>query len=886
MNPASPDLDLHPDFYEPIESYKPGWDYYNHVEKMLPNAWRLRQEFFWTQALSPKPKHPVQGWKIHVSTRPERALRTLETVVPICLRFGVEFKFASDPFILYKLNSKLCGRGSAGKFMTIYPDCEATFHLLLEELKSALEGEEGPYILSDRRYKDCRVLYYRYGGIQSLGELNVEGERQAYILDQDYQFIKDARNPYFTLPPHVKDRYEPAEGPSESATDLEGLFGGKYIVDSVIRFSNAGGVYCATNTQTGAPVILKEARPHVAVDAQGQDVIARLRKEHRILTKLSGTCLAPEPLDLFEEWEHCFLAQERVKGETLQSWAASHSRVIRPSSTPEEIEGWFSEIRTVAVQIVKLVEGLHSHGVIFGDLSMNNIMIDPETLLVKLIDFEGAREPGVDPSVNFYTPGFARRARTERDCVELKDDFFGLGCILAAILITTTALMDLKPEAIEETVKEIQQDFGVPKAYLEVIHGLMSQEPAPLSHYATVLADLKLSSVPLGALETTPVDGYLFTARRILDFTHHVMTPTRRDRLFPCGPGLIHPLSFDRGALGVACAWQRILGCVPEEVTEWIMENLRFGEATPGLYSGLSGIAWALLELGHVREAKRVLREAGLSRVLFQMMGLGVGLAGYGLTLLKFWHICGDASFLDEAVRMGDVLRERWTATKQERVERGVPLGLSAGGSGIALFLLYLHAATSNPEYLNVGEEALRFDLAHGRMLDGMLGFPESTQAKHNTLYPYLAHGSAGVGTALVRYFAVTGKADYQQAAEGIRMAVAQKYTVFPGLSNGLAGLGNYLLDAAEFLGDPSCLDLARRTARGLKLFEIRRESGIAFSGDGLRKLDTTYADGSTGVALFLHRLETGSRNFHFTLDELLPGPSESLTSTVAHHTV
>ena len=51
-----------------------------------------------------------------------------------------------------------------GKFITIYPN-EGEFIPLLDELHSALSNQpRGPYILTDKRWKNGNV-YYRYGGL-------------------------------------------------------------------------------------------------------------------------------------------------------------------------------------------------------------------------------------------------------------------------------------------------------------------------------------------------------------------------------------------------------------------------------------------------------------------------------------------------------------------------------------------------------------------------------------------------------------------------------------------------------------------------------------------------------------------------------------------------
>lgn len=863
------------DFFEPSERYVPSDHYLDPVSKLLPKLWRLRKEYNWTYVMAPKPAHPVQGWKIHVSTRPASAVRTLESVTPICVDHEVDFKFASDPRVLGNLLSKLCARSASGKFITIYPKHEASFRSILEALYDELKGEDGPYILSDKRYKDSKTIFYRYGGIQPFSDIDPTGSRTSLIIDHNMQFVEDHRNPYFSLPSFVKDIFE---APLEKMEQVsEGFCHGKYHIHSVIRFSNVGGVYKGKNSQTGADVIIKEARPHIELDDQGVSAVERLKKEFRMLSKLAGTGLAPAGLDFFQEWEHVYMAQEFIPGENLREFGARRNKLIQAHPTRAELNEWFSDVKLIAKNALRIVDQLHQQGIIFGDLSLNNVMIDPETMELRLIDFEGAREIGVDLPVNMYTPGFALKSRQKRENIAFSDDYFGLGCLLASLLMPITPLMDLKGDVVDVLLEEARRDVGVPPAYANIIRNLLSEAPRPLADHVRVLEDagLVLERPEVYSPRHAADDGVLEKARFILDFHAAVMDTQRHDRLFPAGPELLQPLSLDHGALGVAYAWQRIQQCVPEQVERWILNHFEPRAYLPGLYNGGSGLAWALLEMGHRDAAADALYHARLHRVLFHRMTLGSGAAGYGLSNLNFWLRTQEEVYLREAIKIADILCEAKIEHGDGYVwedpegKDGAGVGLMEGGSGIALALLYAYCATGNGTYLAVGEGALRADLSFGGEIAGSLGFPRRTKGS-GVMYPYLAHGSAGVGTAVLRYFAVTRKPEYLEITRRIDHAVSQKYSVAPGLFNGLAGLGNYLLDAAEFLSDDKYVGLARRAAEGLTCFEVPREKGLAFPGEGLMTLNTGFASGSSGIALFLHRLGTGGPTFNLMPDALI----------------
>jgi len=123
------------------------------------------------------------------------------------MAFKTVSKVAVDLFVSRLLCSKLWPRPGAGKLITIYPSDESRFIELIDEVYRATQGFQGPYILSDRRYKDSRSVYYRYGGFAPQYAINVYGEKEPVILFQGENF-SDKRTPYFKLPPWVTDPFK------------------------------------------------------------------------------------------------------------------------------------------------------------------------------------------------------------------------------------------------------------------------------------------------------------------------------------------------------------------------------------------------------------------------------------------------------------------------------------------------------------------------------------------------------------------------------------------------------------------------------------------------------------------------------------------------------
>ena len=130
------------------------------------------------------------------------------------------------------MNFKNVDRGASGKFITIYPLNEEEFKELLEILYENLKDEKGPYILSDKRYKDCKVIYYRYGGIKSNYIIDIIGKKIYIIKSPEGNLIEDKRNPFFTLPPWIKDPFESNEDESDGFF----LKNKRYIIKKLYHF--------------------------------------------------------------------------------------------------------------------------------------------------------------------------------------------------------------------------------------------------------------------------------------------------------------------------------------------------------------------------------------------------------------------------------------------------------------------------------------------------------------------------------------------------------------------------------------------------------------------------------------------------------------------------
>jgi hypothetical protein len=866
---------LHSDYNESFDQYQPHLaDFHDSVSLQLPSGWQIRRRGIWFNCSSPQSTVPLQGWKIHVSATPASAREILDPVVAILIQHGdVDFKFALDLSTLFLLNSKNWSRGGSGKFITIYPKDLHVFLDLIEELHLATRELSGPYILSDHRYKDSRVIYYRYGGMRARDSLNIKGERCPILVCPDGREVHDRRLAYPVVPSWVTAPFAPDPAEQEAAGD-HSLKNGRYIIQDALEFSNAGGVYRAADTLTGKNVIIKEARPHVNATADGYDAVALLKKEYRLLTVVADTHIAPMPIDLFQQWEHWFLVEEYLEGAPMSSHSAAHNVLLRTRLKPGDYQTWYATFRSLFMHLVKLLETLHSRNIVFTDLSTSNVMVCHPGHELKLIDFEGAFQIEVDRPTMLYTPGFASPERLAGRQPIFADDFYSLGAALLAYLFPVNGLFHLRPEAKAEIVNTLRQDAKLPQPVANLILDLMKSEverPAP----AEMIEVLDRFPVCDAARETSAqAIDYRALVEGIVAHTTNHADYNRQDRLFPADARVFvtNPLSLAYGASGVAFALHKTAGQCTDQMVDWILgHKITADTYAPGLYVGSAGIAWSLLELGAIPEAEKILQASVRHPLLYESANIFHGAAGWGMANLRFFSETGNELFLSNATNVGTRLLK--TALYDSRgchwtdAEGAQQIGFAHGSSGIALFLLYLYLATDNREFAETADLALGFDLSFAvETEDAGLSWPSSAAAS-SPVYPYWRFGSAGIGSVVLRFYSFLGAAIYKRVLEKIYVDVDRKYAVLPGKFAGLAGIGDFLLDLYDFTGEPRYLKSAQKAAEGLAHYRVERD-GIAFPGDCLSRLCCDYGTGSAGIALFLSRLQ-GRRGGDFMLDSL-----------------
>ncbi|GGX88313.1 class III lanthionine synthetase LanKC [Streptomyces hiroshimensis] len=839
-----------PFFVESLDRIEDAADRFARAAGPPPPGWQRAERGGWVNIHRPEARLPRQGWKIHASATAARAEHVIDTVWDYCAERGICFKFLRSATVLKQVNSKQAPRSAGGKLVTVYPCGEEELERTLTDLSALLRGIEGPYVLSDLRW-DEGPLYVRYGGFSLAYCFSHEGEYVPAVEGPGGVLVPDVRGTSFRVPPWVEAPAFLAARIREAKASAPGGF--PYRVEKALHFSNGGGVYRAVEAESGRRVVLREARPHAGLDDSGTDAVARLEREHAVLRRLAGLDCVPQVYARTRHWEHHFLVEELIEGETLQEAVGRRHPLFRHGSGEEEVAAYTRWACDVLGRIEKAVAELHARGVVFGDLQPGNVIVRPDDS-VCLVDFETAfardsADAGLRPALG--TPGFTAAWARSGPAV----DTYALAALALALFCPLTPLLRFDRDKYAQLAGWVERRFPVPPGFGERLRRELAP-PVSAEGAQDAQATPGAPTAPVSFTDESFADDSLWPEERAADGRAALdslcegilvsATPEREDRLFPGdvrqfdeqgaslafgAAGVLHALYVtgraDHPAFGEHVDWL-VRAC---ERTRW---------PRPGLYDGLAGIAYVLEELGRPGEAREVLTR--LDGIGLQGCGAGLfgGIAGIGLTRLHF----GEA---DEAARLGARLARALTG-REPMAGKADAAGLTHGWSGPALLFTGLYATTRDQEWLRHAETALARDIGHcGAPREGQVHVREGQR-----WLSALDRGSAGIALALDAYLQHRDDPHFALLRDRMRDSLGTELLLSPGLLDGQAGL---LYGLAHLAGPDSALV---PHLRSLGLHCVRFRGRRAFAMDGLLRLSMDLATGAAGVLLAVHTALAG----------------------------
>jgi tRNA A-37 threonylcarbamoyl transferase component Bud32 len=852
-----------PDFYAPMSLAAYNGAEYRPAE--VPPGWTRADDDVWTQWL---PGHKLggveQGWKIHVSCEIGRAQHVLDTAAAILFARGVSFKHLSCPRFFVVTHHKHAARQQSGKFCVAYPPDQETADQLMTELAEALKGEQGPYVLTDRRYGDSQVVHYRYGAYLSRSRVRLDGSHEMLMRGVGGDSVPDIRGVRFQLPAGLTDPFRRQAGTGESAerpaSGGSPSFGG-YAFEKVLQHSNAGGAYQARELATGRTVFIKESRAHNGLINPESTSRDRLRHEYRTLANLHQACpgIGPEPIAFFRWWEHEYLVTEFVQGIPLGKWFVANSPIIWPAPTAADFRAYYRRCLHIIGQLSEILRKLHELGYAFVDLNPHNVLIgdgdgdgDGDADSVRLIDFEVAAS-AQDPVAPVGAPGYFLDPALAGDDL-VRYDEYGLSSLALSMIAPLNTTADRNPAVLSHLRHQLDPERLVPDELWALATRCRSGN-LPAAGPTPTLRQLDADPAgQLAGLRERLIAGLL-------------------DRSCPDGKVPLGPRAYATNEL---CAAHGLAGVVhalghagvpaPELLERLRRESLRdAAKLPPGLDAGLAGIAWVLAENGHGEEAAALLAKADAHPLLPGCATLGQGKAGVGLAHLALYGQTGEEFHLERAAFLADSIPAGDELTEQLGLHNAT--GLSGGRTGIALLDYYLAGITGQTERLNSGMRLLTADLDRAKPSDGGLLFPVSDS--DTRIMPYLYSGTAGVGMVASRFLAATGSERLAAIMPGLVAGVGNPFTYYAGLYAGMAGIGLFLHDHAQRHQDEAAAARARHVAKRMFLYAVPHGAGSWVMGEyGLRMSGDLWC-GSAGVLVFLTQFLENRPDGLFTLDEL-----------------
>jgi hypothetical protein len=826
------------DFYAPLGS-EPIADAYSPAN--VPAGWTSVRRGIWTQWHTEALLGGVeQGWKIHVSASLIRCPAVLETAATILFAEGIPFKHVTCRRHFLIAHHKHATRQQSGKFITAYPADVATARRVMDALREALTGEDGPFVLTDRRYLDSSVVHYRYGSFVDRCRTLADGTQESLIRDGHGNEVVDRRELRFTLPDGVDDPFAVPDEPTQKkgSPTING-----YGIVRAIRHSNAGGTYEGGRDERR--VFIKEARAHNGLTGRGTDAQTRLRHEYDILRALDAATpgIAPKPMDYFRVWEHEFLVTEYIEGESLRRWIAAHNPIVTSVPTDAAFRAYYARCQDILTAIGAALDRMHALGYVFVDVNPDNVLITEDG--PRLVDFEvaGRSDEPLDP---IGVPGFFASPDVVGDEPQRYDDY-GLSSLALAMIAELNSTADRNPAVLASLRAEVERHTDVPPS---------------LWRTAT-----RFRAARAEATDTDPA----YLQRGLIRGLLAVADPHHPDHVFRWAPQgyLTNALSVADGLAGVVHALHTARVHLPGGLLDRLATDAlaQRDELPPGLHVGSAGIAWVLAELGRIDEARAMLDAADDHAATATSATLGQGRAGIGLTHLALWHRTHDERHLDAALRAGASI------SRDDAFGVGDPTGLENGRPGVALLDFYLAAATGDHAHLERGLSLLHDELDRAVPADGGLLFPVSDRDRR--LVPYLSMGSAGFGFVASRYLDSRDDDRLAEAMPAVLASADAPFTYYGGLFTGMAGLGLFLADHAQRTGDPDIERQAWAVAQRLSLYAIPRGDGeLHVLGDGDLRLSSDLGSGSAGVLLMLDQLRHGRTDAFFTLDAYRARPA------------
>jgi len=266
-----------------------------------------------------------------------------------------------------------------------------------------------------------------------------------------------------------------------------------YTLNSKLYESSASLVYRAVRDEDNRPVILKVLRS----DYPSPQEIVRYRQEYELLHNLD----LPGVIQAYEQipYQHTYvIVCEDFGGESLQHWMRQWPQIYCPMQTPEFLK--------LAIQLTQALCQIHQRQIIHKDINPSNIVLNPATGDLKLIDFGIAtqlaqtEQPPAPPTQLEGTLAYLSPEQTGRmnRIVDYRTDFYSLGVTFYQLLtgrlpfITDDLLELVHSHLAKLPVPPVDLNPKIPTVLSDLVLKLLAKDAEDrYQSTAGILADLE-----------------------------------------------------------------------------------------------------------------------------------------------------------------------------------------------------------------------------------------------------------------------------------------------------------------------------------------------------------------------------------------------------------
>jgi diguanylate cyclase (GGDEF)-like protein len=254
-----------------------------------------------------------------------------------------------------------------------------------------------------------------------------------------------------------------------------------YTLQEKMRHNHSIDTYHALRRKDKRKVLLKVPNGHYAASEN----LALLQHEFQLLKKINAPTII-KACDFLQNTSGPVLVLEDVEGQLLNSYL---------KKTKLNIKDFFD----LALQLVDILGELHQLRIIHKDIKPSNIMINPEKMMLKLIDVSASTKLSEEVfdyiTLTSFEEGLAyispeQTGRINRP-VDYRTDFYSLGIILFQMLTNKLPFQTLDPlELVHCHIAKKPPDIlkirpDAPKMLAEIIEKLLQKMPE--ERYASII---------------------------------------------------------------------------------------------------------------------------------------------------------------------------------------------------------------------------------------------------------------------------------------------------------------------------------------------------------------------------------------------------------------